>query len=133
MKKEFGRNEKFNTDYIRFMEEIIANSYARKSTMTAAPGKMWYLPHHGVYHSNKPGKIRMVFDLSAEYKGTCLDKELLPGPDLTNQIIGVLLRFREDHVGIMGDIEAMFHQAKVPDTQSNFIKFLWLEDSDNSK
>ena len=42
------------------------------------------LPHHGVYHPNKPGKIRMVFDLSAEYKGTCLKKELLPGPDVTN-------------------------------------------------
>ena len=59
--------------------------------------------------------IRVLFDLSAEYKGTCLNKELLPGPDLTNQIIGVLLQFKEEH-GVMGDIEDMFHQVKVPDT-----------------
>ena len=58
------------------------------------------------YHPNKPGKIRVVFDISAEYKGTCLSKKLLPGPDLTNQITGVLLRFREEHVRVMGDIEA---------------------------
>ena len=101
--------------------------------MTAVTGKTWYLPHHGVYHTNKPGKIRMVFDLSAEYKGTCLNKELLPGPDLTNQIIGVLQRFGEEHVGVKGDIQATFHQVKVPDAQCSFLKFLWWEESDISK
>ena len=75
----------------------------------------------------------MVFDLSAEYKVICLNKELLPGPDLTNQIIGELLRFREEHVGVMGYTEATFHQVKVPDTQRSFLKFLWWEDSDTSK
>ena len=68
-----------------------------------------------VYHPNKSSKIRVLFDLSAEYKGTCLNKELLPGSDLTNQIIGVLLQFKEEH-GVMGDIEDMFHQVKVFDT-----------------
>ena len=87
LKRKFDKNEKFKADYIRFREEIITKGYARKSTMTAAPGKTWYLPHHGVYHSNKPGKIKVVFNLSAEHKGTCLNKELFPGPDLTNQII----------------------------------------------
>ena len=109
LKRKFDKNEKFKADYIRFMEKIIAKGYERKSAITAAPGKAWYLPHHGVYHTNKPGKIWVVFDLSAEYKGTCLNKELLSGTDLKNQIIGVLLRFMEEHVGVVGDIEAMFH------------------------
>ena len=133
LKRKFDKNEKFKADYIRFMEEIIVKDYAKKSTMTATPGKTWYLPDHRVYHPKKPGKISVVFDLSAEYKGICLKKELLPGPDLTNQIIGVLLRFREEHVGVMGDIEAMFHQVKVPNTQCSLLKFLWWEDSDTSK
>ena len=106
LKRKFDKNEKFKADYIRFMEEIIAKGCARKSTITAALGKTWYLPHHAVYHPNKPGKIRVVFDLSAECKGTSLNKELLSGPDLTNQVLGVLLRFREEHVRVMGDIEA---------------------------
>ena len=29
----------------------------------------------------------------------------------------------EEHVGVMGDIEAMFHQVKVPDTQCSFLSF----------
>ena len=105
LKRKFDKNEKFKADYIRFMEEIIAKGCARTSTITAALGKTWYLPHHAVYHPNKPGKIRVVFDLSAECKGTSLNKELLSGPDLTNQVLGVLLRFREEHVRVMGDIE----------------------------
>ena len=38
----------------------------------------------------------------------------MSGPDLTNQIVGVLTRFREEPVVIMGDIESMFHQVMVP-------------------
>ena len=133
MKRKFDRNEKFKADYIRFMKKIIAKGYARKSTRTAAPRKTWYLPHDGVYHPNKPRKIRVVFDLSAEYKGICLKKELLLGQDLANQIIRVLLRFREENVGVMADIETMFYQVKLPDTQCSFLKFLWWEDSDISK
>ena len=115
------------------MKDIIAKGYARKSTTEAASGKTWYLPHHGVYHPNKPGKIRVVFDLSADYKGRCLNRELLSGPDLTNQIVGVLLRFREEQVAVMGDIEAMFHQVKVPKDQCSFLKFLWWDNSDPDK
>ena len=120
-------------DYIRFMEEIISRGYARKSTRDAAPGKMWYLLHHGVYHSNKPGKIRVVFNLTNDYKGRCINRELLCGPDLTNQIAGVLIWFREEEVTVMGDIEAMFHQVKVSDDQYSFLRFLWWDDCDTNK
>ena len=33
----------------------------------------------------------------------------------------------------MGDIEAMFHQVKVPDGQCSFLRFLWWEDCDTNK
>ena len=47
------------------MKDIIAKGYTRKSMTEAASGKTWYLPHNGIYHPNKPGKIRVMFDLSA--------------------------------------------------------------------
>ena len=74
-----------------------------------------------------------MFDLSANYKGKYLNSELLSGPDLTSQIVGVLLRFREEKIAVMGDIEAMFHQMKVPKDQCSFLKFLWWDDSDPDK
>ena len=133
LQKRFNKNKKFEKDYVRFMAEIISRGYARKSTREAAPGKMWYLLHHGVYHSNKPGKIRVVFNLSNDYKGRCINRELLYGPDLTNQIAGVLLWFREEQVTVMGDIEAMFHQVKVSDDQYSCLRFLWWDDCDTNK
>ena len=44
-----------------------------------------------MYHPNKkPKKIRFVFDGSEEFNGVSLNKTLMSGPDLTNQIVGVL-------------------------------------------
>ena len=73
----------------------------------------------------------MEFALSVEYKGTCLNKELLSRLDLTNQIIGVLPTFRKAHAGVMGDIEVMFNQVKVP--HCIFLKFPCWEDNNTSK
>ena len=40
-----------------------------------------------------------------------MNKGLLSGPDLTNQIVGILVKFRENYVAIMADIEDMFYQV----------------------
>ena len=66
----------------------------------------------------------VVFDLIAEFHGTSINKALLPGPDLTNQIVKVLLQFRDEQIVVTGDIEAMYHQVKVPQNQRCFIRFL---------
>ena len=95
--------------------------------------KCRYLPHHEVYHTNKPEKIHVVFDLSAEFHGTSINRALLPGPDLTNQIVGVLLRFTEKEITVTGDIEAMYHQVKVPENQRCFLRFLCWKNSDSIK
>ena len=67
-----------------------------------------------MYHPSKPGKIRVVFDCSAEFDERSLNRELLTGPDLTNQIVGVLTRFQQNSIAFMADIEAMYYQVMVP-------------------
>ena len=79
---------------------------------------------HGVYHPSKLGKIRVVFDCSAEFRGRSINKELLSGSDLTNEIIGVLTRFRAEKIVFMADLEAMYHQFQVPEDQQSSLKFL---------
>ena len=128
-----ARNNKFKDDYIRFIKELTSKGYAKESSKVAESGHCWYSPHHGVYHPNKSGKIRVVFDLSAEHYGVSINKKLLPGPDLTNQIVEMLLRFKEEPIAVTGDIKAMFHQAKVPEKERNYLRFLWWKDSDLDK
>ena len=108
-KKRFLRNTNFFTDYRKFIEGLLIKGYARRSIKEAAEGRTWYVPHHRAYHSNKPIKIRVVFDCSAELNRVSLNKSLMTVPDLTSQIVGVITRLREEPVVIMGDIEAMFY------------------------
>ena len=89
LKIRFKKGNKFFQYYLSFMDNLLRSGYAERSGASPA-GKTWYIPHHGVYHPSKPGKIRVVFDCSAEFQGRSINKELLSGPDLTNQIIGVL-------------------------------------------
>ena len=75
----------------------------------------------------------MVFDCSARFNGTSLNDQLFPGPELTNRLVGVLARFRQEPIAFIGDIEAMFHQVRVPKYHRDFLRFLWWPDGDLSR
>ena len=68
LKGRFIKNPKFFMDYKSFMADLIKKGYAEKSTKKAPEGRTWYIPHHGVSQLSKPGKIRVVFNCSAEFK-----------------------------------------------------------------
>ena len=136
LKKRLERDPKLYQDYKAFMEDILSKGYARKVSpdqKSPAKGTAWYIPHHGVYHPRKPGKIRVVFDCSAKFMGKSLNDMLYKGPDLTSSLVGVLLRFREEKVAVMADIESMFHQVRVPDPDSFFLRFFWWEDGNMAR
>ena len=70
----------------------------------------------------------MVFDCSAETDGVSLNSVLLQGPDVSNSLLGVLLRLRKGKIAVMADIEGMYHQVKLPEEYSKFLRFFWWED-----
>ena len=77
-------------------------------------------------------KLRVVFDGGAAFKGTSLNSQLLQGPDLMNGLIGVLMRFRMEHVAITGDLECMYYQVRVPEHQRKYLRFVFWEEGDIS-
>ena len=54
---------KFYGDY----KNLTSERYFTVSLETIPEGKVWYIPHHGVYCPSKLRKIRVVFDGSAEF------------------------------------------------------------------
>ena len=112
------------------MNKLLLNGYAEPVPENALDrsGQVWFLPHHGVTHPVKRDKLRVVFDCACQYEGISLNEELLQGPDLTNSLTTVLLRFRQEPIAFMADIEGMFLQVKVPETQRDFLRFLWWPD-----
>ncbi|XP_031554426.1 uncharacterized protein LOC116291397 [Actinia tenebrosa] len=136
---ESPNGKQYREDYIKSMNSMIDNGYAEmvppdettngsdKNSLTKP--KRWLIPHHGLYHPKKR-KFRCVFDCAAVYQGQSLNKNLLQGPDLTNNLVGVLSRFRQEPVAFSCDIEGMFHQVRVNEEHRDLLRFLWWPNGD---
>ena len=116
--------------YFDFMQKLLEKGHAEPvpKTELRPSTPRWYLLHFGVYHPQKPDKIHVVFDSAADTKGTSRNKVLLSGPDLTNNLLGALLRFRQDIVGFVADIEQMFHFFLVQGQHRDLLRFFWYND-----
>jgi len=126
LKKRLQRDAILKEKYRDFMDDLLRKNYARKmSNEELRQTDTWYLPHHPVFHPQKPDKVRIVFDCSAKFRGSSLNDQLLQGPDLTNTLVGVLTRFRQEQVAFMSDIESMFYQVRVRPSDCNYLRFLW--------
>ena len=124
LKRRFIKDPQFLEEYKRQMEDLVFKCYTKKADVKPDSGKLWYLPHYGVKHPSKPGTVRIVFNCSTNHGGASLNHNLLLGPDLTNQLTGILMKFRTEEVVFVGDIEAIFYQVKGPDSQRGFLRYL---------
>ena len=134
LRHRFEKNPSYFADYKAFVDNMIDKGYLElvpDSEISVPDGKCWYLVHHGVYHKTK-NKIRVVFDCSKKNAGVSLNDKLLKGPDLTNSLMGVLLKFRTNKIAIIADIESMFLQVKVPSYETNFLRVFWCSSDDSS-
>ena len=135
LKKKFALDAKFKDDYCNFMADSLSKGYAERvpdAELNVEDGKVWYVPHHGVYHAKK-GKLRVVYDCSAEFQGFSLNSQLLQGPDYINNLAGVFVRFRKDKIALSCDIEGMFNQIFVCEENRNLLRFLWWENEMNTE
>ena len=57
-------------------------------------------------------------------RGNSLNKNLLTGPDVANNLVGVLLRFHQGKIAFAADIEQMFHQIRVREEDKVSLRFL---------
>ena len=77
----------------------------------------------------KSGKVRRVLSRAAKFQGSSLKNALLTGPALLQNLIHVLIRFRQNQYDVSAYIEGMFLQVDViPQDQPSFCFFLWREE-----
>ena len=136
LRRRLLKNPDLRSKYSAFMDSLFENKHAQmvpKTPLEHTARVAWYLPHHPVVNPNKPDKLRVVFDCAARYNGVSLNSQLLQGPDLTNNLVGVLIRFREEPIAIMADIEGMFHQVRVSPKDCDALRFLWWPENDFNK
>ena len=102
LERRFWKDSDYAVRYFTMLNDYIPHGHARFITLEElknAPPWTFYLTHHGVTYLHKPDKVWVVFD-----------SQLLKGSDF---LLGVFLRFRDNSMVLISDIEKMFHQVKV--------------------
>ena len=69
----------------------------------------------------------MVYDAAVKYRNCRLNDHLLKGPDLLNNLVSIVIRFRLGQFAVTSDIEQMFHLVRVREEDRDARRFLWWE------
>ena len=131
LEKRLDKDTNLRALYAKNIQEDFDKGYVIKVNThdcTNRSAREWYLPHHPVINPNKPGKVRRVLNGAAKFHGSSLKKALLVGPDLLQNLLVVLMRFRQHQHAVSADIEGMFLQVGVLPIDQLSLRFLWRED-----
>ena len=133
LEKRLAKDEDLREKYSSTIKEDLKQGYVIEvpdaHKVESRSVKEWDVPHHPVLNPNKPGKVRRVLIGAAKFHGASLNESLLTGPDLLQNLIYVLLRFRQHPYAVSADIEGMFLQVGVLTSDQPSLRFLWREDS----
>jgi hypothetical protein len=119
-------NQKFNEAYVDYIENLISSG--RMSEVSPSlQNEGYYMPHHGVEKTlSSTTKVRPVFNGSSISKSKkSLNQCLCVGPVVQPELFDVLLRFRQGAYVLKSDVERMYLQVKVDESQRKFQKILW--------
>ena len=110
---------------IKNMVERNVAEKLRGNDLKEYSGPYYYLSHHEVLKTVSSTPFRIVFNSSFKYHGHNLNDYWAKGPNLMNNLIGILLRFRERKIAMTGDINKMYHSIKISQLDQRTHRFLW--------
>ena len=132
LEKRLAKDQTFREKYWNTIKEDLDKGYEVRvkdaHKVESRSEREWYLPQHPVVNPNNLGKVRRVLNGAANFHGASLIKSLLTGPDLLQNLIYVLLLFRQHPFAVSADIEGMFLQVGVLPCDQPSLRSLWRED-----
>ncbi|KAG7188080.1 hypothetical protein KM043_015930 [Ampulex compressa] len=134
LERKLNRQPSLKKEYSQFIREYRELGYMRlvpEEGMSRAVAA-YYMPHHAVVkQSSLTTKLRVVFDASCKSSsGISLNHALMVGPTLQQDLMSILARFRTFAYVLMGDIEKMYRQVLVDQSQTSLQRILWRENTD---
>ncbi len=130
LEKKLLKQESLKEQYIKFMQEYQSLHHMTVADLNSNPSDVeYFMPHHGVLRSDSlTTKLRVVFNASSpSSNGISLNNIQYVGPVLQDDLLSILLRFREKRYVVSADCKMMYRQVLVNPMQRNLQKILWRE------
>lgn len=124
------KDDKWSETYMEQVQDMVNRKVARKLTdseISSWKGPCFYLSTLAVSNPrSNTTPVRMVFNSSQVYQGVSLNSALAKGPDAyLNNLLGLLLRWREESIALVGDIRKMFNAVHINILEQHCHRFLW--------
>lgn len=129
LESKFEKDPIFYQQYKEFIDEFIQLGHAEyvPNFQHQQNFPHCYLPHMGVLKpDSRSTKLRTVFNASSKTStGISLNDILSEGPNIYNDVLDILLRFRMYKFAFSCDIIKMFRAIFVQEKQRPFLRILW--------
>ncbi|XP_071574578.1 uncharacterized protein [Temnothorax nylanderi] len=128
LERRFSKDPAFQKEYVNFMDDYLKRGHMSVLADEEIQGSEGYvLPHQAVIRPDSvTTKLRVVFDASAKTTlGTSLNDKLIPGPNLQQDLVYIILRFRIYVYVMTADVAMMYRQILVAKPDRIFQRILW--------
>ena len=130
VERRLVRNPVMQEQYNAFLSEYLQLGHMKEippEKESVPDSDSYYLPHHAVLkESSSTTKLRVVFDGSSRSStGVSLNDKLMVGPKLQDDIFPLLIRFRGHRVPLCADIEKMYRQIIVHESDRDYQRIVW--------
>lgn len=127
LEQKFSKDPIYQQQYTQFINEYINLGHMTLNTTNDIQSPSYFLPHHGVVReSSTTTKLRVVFDASARTTTKrSLNDIQMTGPVVQDDLMSILLRFRQHKYIISADIEKMYRQIEIHNSQRPLQQIIW--------
>ncbi|XP_044766260.1 uncharacterized protein LOC123322380 [Coccinella septempunctata] len=131
--RKLSKNESLKILYTNFLSEYIdLNHMSLAEEQINDDVCEYFMPHHGILRENsKTTRLRVVFNASfPTSNGISLNNIQYIGPILQEDLLSIILRFRQHKYVISADCAKMYRQVLIEPSQRNLQKILWRDSPD---
>lgn len=125
LERRLSSNLELKEKYSKFLNEYEDLKHMEQITVDSYEG--FYLPHQAVLKKTSlTTKLRVVFDASARTStGMSLNDTLMTGSTIQENIVSLMLRFRQHVIALSADVEKMYRQFWIHPQDRKFQKIIW--------
>lgn len=129
--EQMGHYEAYNKIFMDWLAEDIIEE-VKDPLVMEEKNQCHYVCHHPVFKDSPTTPTRPVFDASCKVgRNPSLNDCLYKGPNFIELLPSVIMRFRENRLGVVADIRKAFQMIVIAEEDQDYLRFLWWEQKGN--